>query len=803
MKQENGTLKKAKKGFLVTLPSKKGNADRPIPDAARCFRADDAADGTEVVVELDEQNRIVKVTVLGKPEVSPTGATPSATGRQQPAGPGRGAGGPRGGRPPYQSRGSQDSTQPRALTKLPKASCKVIGLPFHNPYTFLPFSTQAPRRRRPTPLTVDESPAERNRLSGILELEVTTQSPLLTCHPNPIDDKDGHKTYQILRIGPDAIVPATGIRGALRTLLTVLTGGTLGYLNEHAYLCQGRDANLGPRGANSPPGTPAHCFLAEVVRPGTALRSGEVRLGRTMLVRVEDLERCYGKKLPRNARSQLWVGLDERDRPVVVTEKRRPDAPWKLRLSGRPVNPRGKREAIFLASPDTLTLPPGLWAAYSGRNAHGDRPEPRKGDLIWLEPVDPEAKRIQRAEDVKSLQWARWGKTGQALKDKVPAQVLPDCLQTDGLVDEVTDLFGQVPMNSGSPAQAFAARVRPENLVFFDAASTAKRVRLAPLAPPHPGCIAFYRNNSDPNLISENDQLRGYKVYRTTREQGSQTPWLYDVQGVYDEGGRLKPGLQKVSKTCDLLPAGATGQLRLAFRALTKRELALLLQACLVPWRLGGGKPLGLGLCTVRVTNLINEDGDPLQVPGWKIENGDGDSFQIEGWEAEVQDIAARVQMWTASQVPVDRLRYPRAVSENNFGKSRGGHVWFQRHAAPRMVTGKGGGREPGLGPLHIGGALQAAAERAGEPLDQVTPLLAGQILPLFDPQNPEADLLYGYDGYDIDCQTLDRPRRRVYLQIEAFDDTQHVTGREQSEGSHGKDAQFRRAQKEGRTRDE
>jgi hypothetical protein len=67
-----------------------------------------------------------------------------------------------------------------------------------------------------------------DRFTGILELEVTTRSPLLTCNPSAIKEEYGHKTYEALTIGDDVIVPATGIRGSLRTLLPVLTGGTLG-----------------------------------------------------------------------------------------------------------------------------------------------------------------------------------------------------------------------------------------------------------------------------------------------------------------------------------------------------------------------------------------------------------------------------------------------------------------------------------------------------------------------------------------------------------------------------------------------
>ena len=47
MKTDKGTLKKVKIGFLVTMPTKKGkgSADFLIPDAARRYRTEDAADG--------------------------------------------------------------------------------------------------------------------------------------------------------------------------------------------------------------------------------------------------------------------------------------------------------------------------------------------------------------------------------------------------------------------------------------------------------------------------------------------------------------------------------------------------------------------------------------------------------------------------------------------------------------------------------------------------------------------------------------------------------------------------------------
>ena len=88
-------------------------------------------------------------------------------------------------------------------------------------------------------------------------------------------------------------------------------------------------------------------------------------------------------------------------------------------------------------------------------------------------------------------------------------------------VDQVTDLFGQVPPDSKYDAPIFAGRIRPENLVFHNAASSlTKNVVLAPLSVPHPGCSAFYRDTNDPTDDALAKDVRGYKVYRTTLEEG-------------------------------------------------------------------------------------------------------------------------------------------------------------------------------------------------------------------------------------------------------------------------------------------
>ncbi len=212
------------------------------------------------------------------------------------------------------------------------ASAAGIGQPFHNPYTFIPFPDTV-ERFLPTALTADEHPRERHRVSGVLDLEIKTLSPLLTCSPVPVSTENEHKVFRALTIGNDVVVPATGVRGALRTLMTILSGGTLGYMDENLWLTQGRDAQLGP--STKMANVPDHAFLAEVVYPGSVRSSGVVRLGETKLEKVDVLKRQIrnlDSERPTNGRKQTLTYEDSKGEV------------WKVKLSGHPVNPKARKK---------------------------------------------------------------------------------------------------------------------------------------------------------------------------------------------------------------------------------------------------------------------------------------------------------------------------------------------------------------------------------------------------------------------------------------------------------------------------
>lgn len=654
---------------------------------------------------------------------------------------------------------------------------------FHNPYTFIPFRINS-HLSEPSLLTVDEGTSERaGRFTGIIELEIETLSPLLTANPVPHDPEAKHKTYDALKIGTDVILPATGVRGVLRSLLTVLIGSALTGVDAQAYLCQGRDAKLGPRGRTGGNAVPANAFLARVVKAGDLFRSGRVELGETELITAQELGKLFGgdnglnELRPTSRISEKRIFIDHPTTPTRRSEFLTAGTRWEVKLSGRPVTAQGKREGVFNGNGIVLEIPAEYWAAYASRHRHAVRSELKEGDLIWLEPATPETGSIRSIRDVKSLQWARWGREGQRYEDCVPEDVLPDYLDPDGRVGEVTDLFGMVSPEQGSDAAAFAGRIRPENIVFPDAANKVTMATLAPLAPPHPGCVPFYRKIGHGELeIPKKAELRGYKVYRATQEAGGQAPWNFAVQGVYNEQGNLGDSRQKVNKTVGLLAAGVVGTLRVAVRALSPREMALLLQTCHLPWRLGGGKPLGLGLCEVTVVNLIDENGHAVDVKALR-------------WEESVRDIQERVALWAKTQLPVQRLRYPRAVQRNNNRLSRGGHVWFSRHAALRKTDDRNASESTTF-------ELQGRDLREGARTKANSGKLPAQTLPDFNPDHPMDDVLYGYDFVTTESDERINQVRPI-VKIEPFDPAGHIRGNEQSGGNTSQNRDTRQTERE------
>jgi hypothetical protein len=389
-----------------------------------------------------------------------------------------------------------------------------------------------------------------------------------------------------------------------------------------------------------------------------------------------------------------------------------------------PLRLKTKREGLFRPFTNSVTVEIGVrfWQAYANRNRHGFREgKLEKNDLVWLELNESgiqkkENHRLQDLQecDIESIQWARWGKKGMPLLESIPQSVHPDYLQRDKKnVSLVTDLFGQVPVNNPEDsliesAPTFAGRIRTDNLVFENGINSLTDIEpLSVLASPHPGCLAFYREKKFP---LQNHFLRGYKVYRTSTHaliDDSDAPRKYNNQGVYLSGGNLANPQQKVNFSAQLLNANTNGKLTLSVRSLSMAELALLLKICSATWRLGGGKPFGLGVCSVEIESIKDEFDGNVLIP------------QPEEYEKLLTDtILKRFIFWQATQKPVEFLRYPRAQQDNQ----KGGHVWFGKCAKVKKS-----------------GEMQSTYYECKT--------YPGQPLPEFNTDDINDDLLFGYDA--------------------------------------------------------
>jgi len=662
------------------------------------------------------------------------------------------------------------------------ASPNIIGAPFYNPYTFMPFNNEPLDRDIPTILSLDEA-KEGSLFTGLLRLKIKTLSPLMSCSPEEHQSKENknHKEYRALTINNDVIVPATSVRGALRHMMTAITGAALTNIDEFMYLCQARDLQLGQDGKK--------LFLGEMVG------KNKIKLGETRLVDWSELQNTAQKsnvelKRPKSGKeiSYVWTSnpikkmisrqfyardeskkiirdngkkrIENRDVQITYVEsistQEDNQHTWKLKLSGLPIGggkarvDNYKKEAIFKSNGEMISLSETLIMEYNNRNRHGAFPELKDGMLVWLEPKNGVDK-IESELDISSIQWARWGRKGKSLWELIYDEhnyLIPDSYADDGCVDMVADLFGLTPKSNKfkKAAPAFAARVRPENLVFLNGKNNLKKEVLAPLANPHPGCVAFYRKDSLDNLSLKHSPLKGYKIYRNTSDRGDDAPWKYNVQGVYDNGKLKQPPQQNVNKTVELLDENSYGYLSISLRSLYPSELALLLAICSVDWKLGGGKPLGLGHCRVTAVELVDENDNCIYLKEAKDNNNiiiDNNCFEKfyqltstpederDDFNTLINDFLSRLNLYKQSQIPVEKLRYPRAVERNNNKDLKAGLTWFTRHAAPKK-HGKG------LEVIHIDSSLRNKANGKDS--------IKAQALPDFNPKNPKADLLYGYD---------------------------------------------------------
>jgi CRISPR-associated protein (TIGR03986 family) len=187
MSEEKGKLVVITKGekvsFRVLLPTNKGGeASHAIPKDAQAFRYEDAEDGAEVSVQRDKQNRIVKVTVPGKPE--------PVTNR------------------PTKADGPKRHHNRRGEPARRNATA---------PYNFVPFDPErvASGFRKPSDLS--------QTLSGRITCILKARTPILVSGKQEprAEDEPAKRTFFTVNGRP--VIPGSSLKGVVRSMLEAMS----------------------------------------------------------------------------------------------------------------------------------------------------------------------------------------------------------------------------------------------------------------------------------------------------------------------------------------------------------------------------------------------------------------------------------------------------------------------------------------------------------------------------------------------------------------------------------------------------
>jgi hypothetical protein len=249
------------------------------------------------------------------------------------------------------------------------------------------------------------------------------------------------------------------------------------------------------------------------------------------------------------------------------------------------------------------------------------------GDVVWaaVNPVSGVVEHLSMA--------AVWRRPGEgALAGRIPKAVRP-CRDPSGLCVSCR-LFGSADTTSAEPGLEADQRSYAGHLRIGDAVAeniTTSRVRLAPLGAPRPGAGQFYLQITRTDPASDETELpSAYWGSEQDRPQprdvrGRKFYWNGDPAEQDPPRHLARPGQRNEAMTGErvLVPAGTCFRQEITFdnisRAALGSVLLTLVPRLLLPrteglqaadylLRLGGGKPLGLGSCSVEITGLQWQD---------------------------------------------------------------------------------------------------------------------------------------------------------------------------------------------------
>jgi CRISPR-associated protein (TIGR03986 family) len=513
---------------------------------------------------------------------------------------------------------------------------------FLNPYNFVRF---LPKQRPSNRILGDCPPPPHDRyveglLTGRVTCTITTETPLFVSDSHEVKTGgDNHKTYRFFEYDGEPAIPASSLRGMVRSVFETVTNSCMTVFDgdrKLQYRAEPRYGNKVKENAGiihrlAQPETDDHPAIEGEIKLCQVGKVGAYYGGRDSWKNVLGTKangkpwKCGDRVVARaRKRRNDWLVLE-------VAETREGLAPLKgnetyvegwLKITGRGEDTNKRSEALFLDpaihegdgtvrfSHDVQTEYNAVLTSQIEEDQLPAEPQSKRlsiGDLVWVDKPrgSHQARQIVRVQ-VPRLPY------DQSIGELVP-QHLHRCKEYDALCPACR-AFGWVrDVKSGEKLAsdvrtAYAGRVRLSHAtaVLGKVWQRDEPIPLSILSTPKPTTTQFYllKGNQPDGYVTYDKskaRLRGRKVYRHHGEEPSQHQTGYEyrrIDGAQDDQNRTVQGV---------VEKGSEFTFELEFENLHPLELGALLWALDLKeemvHRLGYGKPLGFGSVTVNITN--------------------------------------------------------------------------------------------------------------------------------------------------------------------------------------------------------
>jgi len=521
---------------------------------------------------------------------------------------------------------------------------------FVYPFNFVPFPSDDSCVRS---LPQGHHQLATGNYSGTLTLRLSAESPLLLrSHQRP-DDK-----WVALRRGRRAVIPGSSLKGAIRSIHETLAGGCLRVF----------DADYTPAYRDQAATRPAPWTLGVVRATDGLIRPTEVQLCDLVVwVRSDIVLAGLGVPATGDTcdvTPDSWEWTEHHGRFQVVTPNTvHPGRDWVILIS--PSGARSRKHPYYVAIgrlvDEHLAVTPEAYSTYQKAAANaedvivshrgdmskllvefnGVRVGTRQpvetilpaGTVLWVKPEGGTITEVSR-----SVIWRSLG-SGSA-RERVPVGYLP-CSHTEELCPSC-QIFGSADdTTSRQQEEHRSSHNYRSHIRIGDAISTTELpdpgfVDLAAASSPRPGSGQLYLRNNGSRAANNNREVPTYQWGsaadrpRLRRLNGRKYYWpAHSATGKVQRHLRYPDQSAKMTSSVELIAPGTVFEVPIHFDNLTPTQLGGLIAACepetclgperestvgftgagggerhALTIRVGGGKPLGLGIMTPTIATL-------------------------------------------------------------------------------------------------------------------------------------------------------------------------------------------------------